>query len=102
MDKKNDLHWFNEILRIEKEQPLAHRTPDNERDLSFTNSLTEEQIDDYFMVDDRMEYLRFVRSHREEFSEDSYLWLFEDIPNLVIEEHRVAPEDLEKSEREAS
>ena len=47
MDKKNDLHWFNEILRIEKEQPFAHRTPDNERDLSFTNSLTEEQVDDY-------------------------------------------------------
>ncbi|MDE5775798.1 MAG: hypothetical protein K2H67_02845 [Treponemataceae bacterium] len=48
MDRKNDSRWFNEILRIEKEQPFAQRKPDDERDLSFSNALTETQIDDYF------------------------------------------------------
>lgn len=102
MDKRNDFRWFNEILRIEKEEPFAQRKPDNERDLSFSNSRTEAQIDDYFAIDDRLEYLRFVRSHKDELSDDSYQWLFEDIPNLVVEEWRVTSEDLEKSEREAS
>ncbi|MDE7139974.1 MAG: hypothetical protein K2O09_04355 [Treponemataceae bacterium] len=102
MDRKNDSRWFNEMLRIEKEQPFAQRKPDDERDLSFSNALTETQIDDYFAIDDRLEYLRFVRSHKDELSDDSYQWLFEDIPNLVVEEWRVTSEDLEKFEREAS
>ena len=41
MDRKNDSRWFNEMLRIEKEQPFAQRKPDDERDLSFSNALTE-------------------------------------------------------------
>lgn len=102
MDRKNDLYWFNEILHIEKKQPYSERKPDNEHELNFTNSFTEEQVDDYFMITDRIEYLRFIRSHKGELSESSYLWLVEDLPNLVMEEHRVSFANLEKSEQETA
>lgn len=102
MDKKNDLHWFNEILRIEKEHPFLERTPDNEHNLNCINSFTEEQVDDYFMIGNRREYLLFIRSRKDELSESSYLWLFEDLPNHVAEEYCFTSEDLKKSERETA
>lgn len=101
MDKKNDNYWFNEILRIEKENPYSKRHPDNEKDVTFSNSNTEEQLDDYFMINDRFEYLRFVRNHKTELSDNSYLWLIDDIPSNVVEEYRVTLEDLENLEKEA-
>ena len=99
MDNKNDEYWFNEILRIEREEPIEQRSPDNKKDISFSNSFTEERIDDYFAIEDRFEYLRFIRSRKNELSESSYLWLIEDIPNYVIENYRVTLEDLEELEK---
>ena len=102
MDRKNDWHWFSEILRIEKELPVGQRKLDNEKNLSFSNSFTEEQIDDYFMIRDRLEYLRFIRNHKDEVSEVSYLWLIEDIPNCVIEKNRVKIDNFKKQKIEAA
>ena len=88
-EKQDDNYWFNEILRIEKENPYSLRTPDDERDLSFTNSLTEEQTDDYYMIHDREKYLDFIESQRENLSADSFEWLYRDLPSTVVEEYRV-------------
>lgn len=85
--EKNDEHWFNEIFRIEKECPKINRVVPPTL-LLGSDELSEEQVDDYFMISDRTAYKNFVKKHENELSHDSFLWLFEDIPAFVDEKYR--------------
>ena len=97
-ERQGDNYWFNEILRIEKENPYSLRTPDNEHDINCTNSRTEEQVDDYFAIDDRRAYLAFIKNHKTELSKESFLWLYEDLPCYVDEEFRMTGETANDGE----
>lgn len=95
----NDRNWFVKIIETEKSHPKSTRVFPQNSPLE-NDSFTDEQIDDYFMISDRLEYLRFIKSHKNELSKESFLWLYEDLPFCVNKEYRVTYEDLEKREKE--
>lgn len=94
MDKTEDEKWFNEILRIEQQNPKKNRKIPL-KSPGENDEYTEEQLDDYFMIFDRMEYLKFIKNHKEMLSKKSYQRLYEDLPFCVDEQNRVTYEDLE-------
>lgn len=99
MDKIEDEKWFNEILRIEQQNPKKNRK-NPLKSPGENDEYTEEQLDDYFMIFDRIEYLKFIKNHKEMLSKESYQWLYEDLPFCVDEQNRVTYEDLEARNNE--